>query len=90
MHFAGRCLAGTEWEMIPYAAVLANCAVFSAENAGNEIHLAFCKRPQYSGHNERQVLPAMKEVFKMLAVIGVCGAAYFAGMVYMTVAGMKD
>ena len=32
----------------------------------------------------------MKEVFRMLAVIGVCGAAYFAGMVYMTVAGMKD
>lgn len=32
----------------------------------------------------------MKEVFRMLAVIGVCGVAYFAGMVYMTVAGMKD
>lgn len=32
----------------------------------------------------------MKEVFRMLAVIGVCGAAYLAGMVYMTVSGMKE
>jgi len=32
----------------------------------------------------------MKVIFQKLAVTDVCGAAYFAGVVYMNVSGMKD
>lgn len=70
---------------------LAFCALFPEKYVLNKFIIAFSVNIDYIvSRRDKTSGIFWNEVFFMLAVIGACGAAYFAGMILMTVKGMKE